>query len=147
MPLTPFRSTCRDSYVTTLEAFKAANPTLVQQVYRSRPSGITEQRAAFVGAIREIIPDLHSGVWQREIEVDVVVTQMLFDNSETTDSLEDTADALIDWLAADERAHLVADGTEQQPIRSGSIELDEGNGVIVPGVLITCRARIQQGRS
>lgn len=140
-----FRTDVRNNYVTTLEAFMAANPTLVNRVYRARPPSLAENRWVFVGGITEAIPDMHSGVWQREVNVDILVGQLLGDNVEATDNLEVAADALVEWLSADARAHVCGLGSEQQPIRSASVEIDEG-GVFIPAVAITCRARVQQGR-
>lgn len=142
---TPWRSTVRDAYVVTLEAFMAANPTLVDRVHRSRPESLADTRCLYVGGMTELI-DLHSGVWQRVLEVDIACAIHLSDNAETTDNLEELADAVTDWLAADDRAHCLGADTEQHPIRTTTVEIADG-GIVVPAIAITCSASIQQGRN
>lgn len=141
-----WRSQIRDNAVLTLEAFQAANPSLLDRVYRSRPSSLAETRSVFVGGITETYR-LDSGTISRDSTVDFVATIHFGDNAETTDNLEELADALVDWLSADAQAHCLGEDTVQEPVRSTPVELDEGNGIFVPGVSISCRARIQQGRS
>lgn len=146
MSITAWRSQIRDNAVTTLEAFKAANPTLTDRVYRSRPPSLAERRAVFVGGIREDL-SLDSGTISRDTLVDIVASRHLADNAESTDDIEEVADALIDWLSANDRAHAFGTNTVQNPVRSESVELDEGNGIIVPAVVITCRASLMEGRN
>jgi hypothetical protein len=143
--ITAWRSQIRDNAVTTLQAFAVANSTLVDRVYRSRPQGLAERKAVFVGGIREDLA-LDSGTISRDTLVDIVASHHLADNAETTDNIEEVADALIDWLSANTRAHAFGANTVQNPVRSESVELDEGNGIIVPAVVITCRARLMEGR-
>jgi hypothetical protein len=143
--VTAWRSDVRDNYVLTLQAFLAANPTLLDRVHRSRPESLADTTCAFVGGISEAI-GLDSGTWRRVADVEIAVTRHLSDNAETTDHLEELADALTDWLAADARAHVLGDHTEQHPIRTATIEIPE-SGIFIPAIAITCRATIQQGRS
>lgn len=140
-----WRADVRDNYVTTLKAFQAANPTLVEHVARSRQEAIVDKRCAFVGPIAEQIR-LDSGTWQRPLTVDIIVTRHLADNEEVIDNLEDIADTLIDWLAANDRAHVLGAHTEQHPTGSREIELSDG-GTFIPAIAITCLATIQQGRT
>lgn len=143
--MTAWRSQVRDNYVVTLGAFLAANPTLADRIYRSRPDSLTDTRSIFVGGMSEPI-ELDAGTWRREVSVDLVCAIHLSDNAETTDKLEEMADTLIEWLAANARAHVLGDTTEQHPIRSTSVEIAEG-AIIIPAIVITCLASIQQGRS
>lgn len=146
MPLDSWRTSVRDNYVATLGAFQAANPTLVDQVYRARPESVADTRAIFVGGIRETYL-LDSGTFTRTVDVDVVCSVHLADNQETQDKLDEMADAVIDWLAADAQAHVLSDHTEQHPVRSEPVELQEGASLFIPAIAITCRATIQQGRA
>jgi hypothetical protein len=143
--MTNWRSDVRDNAVLTCSAFLTANSGLADRVYRARPESLAETTAIFVGTITEDIR-LDAGTWQRVVDVEIVTTRHLADNAETTDDLEELADTLIDWLAANDRAHAFGDNTEQHPIRSATTEIQEGT-VFVPAILITCRATIQQGRS
>ncbi len=140
-----WRSDVRDKYVVTLEAFQSANSTLLDRVYRARPESLAETRSVFVGPITEAV-ELDSGTWRRVAEVEIICSRHQSDNSETTDDLEELADSLTDWLAANDRAHVLGDHTEQHPIRTTTIEIPEG-GIFIPAIAITCRATIQQGRS
>ena len=145
MAITAWRSQVRDNAVTTLQAFATANSSLMDRVYRARPSSLAEQKAVFVGGIAEDTT-LDSGTIGRTTSVDFVAPVHLSDNAESTDRLEELADALVDWLSANARAHALGSNTLSEPIRSASVELDDGNGIIVPGVAITCRARLLEGR-
>jgi hypothetical protein len=140
-----WRSEVRDNYTLTLEAFQAANTSLLDRVTSARPASLADTRSAFVGGISEDI-DLDSGTWRRQVSVDILCAIHLSDNEETTDKLEELADALVEWLAADDRAHVLGAHTEQHPVRSASVEISDG-GIIVPAVAISCRASIQQGRT
>lgn len=140
-----WRSEVRDNYVATLETFQAANTAILDRVYRARPESVAETRAVYVGPIAEDI-DLDSGTWRRVVAVDLICSVHLADNEETTDKVEELADAIIEWLAADDRAHVLGAHTEQHPVRSTTIEIAD-SGYTIPAVAITCRATIQQGRS
>lgn len=144
--MTTWRQPVRDNYVTALGAFLAANPTLADRVYRSRPESLANTRSLFVGPISEPDISLDSGTWRRIAEVDIVCAIHLADNEETTDKLEELADELTDYLAQNAQAHVLGDATEQHPIRSTPIEIPEG-AIFIPAIAITCRATIQQGRS
>lgn len=140
-----WRSEVRDNYVLTLEAFKTANSSLLDRVYRSRPESLTDTTSVFVGPIGEVI-SLDSGTFGRVVDCEIVCTRHLADNAETTDDLEELADAVIEWLAANDRAHCLGAHTEQHPTRSQTTEIPEG-GVYIPAITITCRASILQGRT
>lgn len=138
-----FRVDTRNAFKTGLDAFAAANPSLVDNAFKARPPSLAEQKGIFISGIAE--PRiLHSaGVRQRDIEVSAVCWVQLSDNEETTDKLESMVDALMDYLT--DNPHVISGYTVQQPIRVTPIELDEG-GVIVPAIAITCVAQIQEGR-
>lgn len=142
--MNPWRSTTRDAYFTALQAFQAANSTLCDRAYRTRPTALAEKKSVFIGGISEDIA-LDSGTQRRVISVDLVAAVTLADNDETVDMLDDLADALIEYFAANAQAHVLSEDTVQQPVRSQSVELDEG-GAIIPAVAITCSASIQEGR-
>lgn len=140
-----WRKEVRDNYVVSLTAFLAANPTLLDRVYRSRPESVADTKAVFVGQISEAI-SLDSGTWARVVDVDIVCSVHHADNAETNDALEELADALIDWLADNDRAHTLGAHTEQHPVRSTTVDLAEG-AIFIPAIAIACRASMQQGRN
>lgn len=141
-----FREDVRDGTVTTLTAFAVANSTIVDRVYRARPGALAEGRSLFVGGITEDMT-LDSGTFGRTASVEVLATGRFADNAETVDRVDELGDAVIEWLAQNAHAHDLGINTLLEPTRSQSVEIDEGNGIIVPAVSITCRARILQGRS
>src|SRR5687768_16687708 len=138
-----WRAAVRDGAETTLTAFQAANTSLCDRVYRARPESVADTKSVFISGIGE--PRiLHSaGIRQRDAEVEIVCSVHLADNEETTDKLDDLADAVIDWLTAN--PHAFGAITVQAPVRATPVELNEG-GLIVPAVAITCSAQIQEGR-
>lgn len=140
---TQWRSAVRDNAVATCEAFQVANPTLAHRVYRKRPASIGDTRSIFVDSIGEQIRH-DSGTRQRTAEVSIVVARHLADNEETADDLEELADALIDYLS--DNPHAFGANTVQEPVRDAEVEIAEGT-VYIPGISITCRALIMEGRS
>lgn len=141
-----FRQDVREGTKNTLLAFAAANSSLVDRVYKARPGALAEGRSLFVGSIAEDMT-LDSGTFGRDVSVEVLAAARFADNQETVDRADELGDAVIEWLAANARAHALGINTLIEPIRSQSVEIDEGNGIIVPAVAITCRARVLQGRS
>lgn len=140
-----WRGDVRDSFKTGLATFMAANPSLVEHVYRARPAAITDRKTIFVGGIEEE-HHLDSGTWQRIALVTLVCTRTLGDNAEAIDDIEDLADALADYLADPIQAHLCGDHTEQHPVRTTTTEITDG-GTFLPAVVVISQATIQQGRT
>lgn len=141
-----WRQDVREGTRNTLLAFAAANGSIVDRVYKSRPGALAEGRSLFVGSINEDIA-LDSGTFGRTVTVEVLATARFADNEETVDRADELGDAVIEYLASNANAHDLGAHTLLEPTRSQSTEIDEGNGIIVPAVLITCRARMLQGRS
>ena len=138
-----WRGDLRDRYLVGLQAFAAANPTLVDHVYKARPASLTDAKCIFVGGVAENI--LHTqGTRQRTAEVTLVCTAALGENTETTDELEDMADGLVDYLT--DNHGLIGAQTVQEPVRSTTTEVPDG-GTFLPAIAVICRAPILQGRS
>lgn len=129
--------------MTSLTSFQAANTSLVDDVAKARPPAITDRKVIFIGGIEELIRH-DSGTRQRIADVTLVCTRQLGDNAEATDDLEDTADALVDWLTTN--YGLTGNLTFQEPVRTSTTEISDG-GAFLPAVLVVCRAFIQQGRT
>lgn len=141
-----WRQDVREGTKNSLDAFAVANSAIVDRVYKTRPPSLAEGRSLFVGGIGEDMT-LDSGTFGRTVSVDVVATARFADNEETIDRVDELADTVIEYLAANAHAHDLGINTLIEPVRSQSVEIDEGNGIIVPAVAITCRARMLQGRS
>lgn len=138
-----WRGDVRDQFMTSLTAFMAANPTLVESVEKSRPASLTDRKVIFIGGIEENLRH-DSGTRTRTADVTLVCARHLGENSETTDDLEDLADALVDHLT--DNYGLTGSLTYQEPVRTVTTEIPDG-GTFVPAVAVVARAFIQQGRT
>ena len=138
-----WRSDVRDTFMVSLTAFMAANPTLVDQIYKSCPPSLADRRVIFIGGITEEITQ-DPGVRRRACEVTLVCTAQLGDSTEVTDDLEVMADALVDYLTAN--YGLTGALTYQEPVRTTTTELNE-SGTYIPAIAVVARAYIQQGRT
>lgn len=137
-----WRGDCRDSFVTSLTAFKAANPTLVEHIHRARPPMLPDNRSIYVGNIVEQIRH-DSGTRARTAQVELWCCRHLSDNAESTDDLEDLADALVDWLTTN--YGLTGTLTVQEPVSTATGEVLDG-ATPTPAVLVISSALVQQGR-
>lgn len=138
-----WRGDVRTNSALTCEAFMAANPTLVDRVYRKRPESLVETRAIHIGTIGEAIRH-DMGTRQRTATVEIIVSRHLSDNEETGDDLEEMADGLIDWLTDHPRA--IGANTIIEPIRDAEVEIAEGP-MFIPAIAIICSALILEGRT
>lgn len=138
-----WRQDVRDNIVTALDAFQAANTTLVDKIERARPESLQDTKSIFVGGISEAIAH-DSGTRRREATVELVCAIHLSDNAETTDQLEELADALVDHLT--DNPHSLGPHTLVEPVRTTTVEVSDGGGIFIPAITVTCRALIQQGR-
>ncbi len=138
-----WRSVTRDAFKVGLDAFLAANPTLVTHVYSGRPAAIADSRCIFIGGIAETINN-PVGVVQRVAEVTLVCTRSLGENTEVIDDLEELADALVDYLI--DHPHLTGALTYQEPVRTTTTELAD-SGTYLPAIAVVAQAVIQDGRT
>ena len=139
----------RTSLYQSLLAFQVANTSLLESgdmVHSARPNSLVDRRSLFVGAVREPDIALDSGTWTRNLEVDAWCCVPLGDNEEAVNSVDTLGDAVIDWLAANVRAHIAGSGYVVNGLRSDSAEVQDG-GTFVPAVVITVIVYFQTGRS
>jgi hypothetical protein len=88
-----------------MNAYIAANPTLLIRHHRSRPAQFQDLPASFLDLRPETIT--HSqGVRVRTTTPSIVVVTRLTDNGETTDIHDTVRDSLVDWFTAN--PHIIA---------------------------------------
>lgn len=145
---TSFRQQVHAGIVSTLTAFKAANPTLLRQVWHARPSSFTlgELPCAVLGNLTETI-STSQGIRQRQFTgFTVELVDRSPDNMESDDRMNQLVDAMLDYLTA---AYHTASGTSiVEPI--GVADGDRGD--IAESAahwfsnVITFRAYVAEGR-
>lgn len=105
MPTT-FRQNVVAGLVVILEAYKAANPTLLRRVFDVRPqSPVNDLPYAYVSLRPETITHA-SGVRVRTMNPSVVVVDALASNGETYDRFDVLVDGLVDQFTS--YPHIVA---------------------------------------
>jgi len=93
---TSARADVRSALKTALEAFQAANPTLLTHTYRARPGSLTPP-SAFIGTWSErVVLDMQLGT--RLPTLEVVLVQGTYDNAESMDRADVLADAFISYF-------------------------------------------------
>ena len=95
---TTYRADARVALNTLLSSFLAANPTLLNQVYRARPKTL-HPPCAFIGDWHEPTITLDMSIVTRLPQVDLVLVQGEYDNAETMDAQDVLTDAFISYLA------------------------------------------------
>ena len=98
---TSFRTDVGDGLLAILNAFIAANPTLLVRAYRARPSGpIADLPMAYIEGRPERVTHVQ-GVRTRTMTPSVVVIDRNTDNAETMARLDVLVDALLDAFTAE----------------------------------------------
>lgn len=146
---TTARQSIRAGIVGMLQAFQAANPTVIYSVYSARPSGMgVEAPGTFVGNINEPSIIHTAGVRQRNFSTEVVVFDTFApSNEEQAARLDIVVDALLDYLTA--HADYIA-GTVQAPtsITDGEFSIQGGQQTVhYRAVSIAIGATIMEGRN
>lgn len=91
---------------TTLKAFQTANPTMLLDVSKTRPSSIVKLAlpAAYIGSRDESIA-IGQGVQTRTFTgLQVVLVDIVPDNDQAQARADDLIDALVDWFASNYHA-------------------------------------------
>lgn len=99
MPTTP--TTARADFVagvaTMMDAYIAANPTMLKRHYRSLPAQFQDLPATYHDIVGEEVS--HSqGLRDRVMSSAIVLVTRLTDNTETTDLHSILVDSLLDWF-------------------------------------------------
>lgn len=146
---TTFREDVHNGIVTTLTAFKTANPTLLRQVWHARPGSYTlgELPAAVIGNLTETIATAN-GIRQRMFTgFTVELVDRAPDSQEADDRMNVLIDALLDYLTA---AYHMASGTsivEPIGVTDGDSGISEATNLYWYSNVITFRAYVAEGRT
>jgi hypothetical protein len=104
---TTFRADLRAGFVTILEAFMAANPTMLRSVHRARPEGFTgDYPIGFVEGFGEVAFHTQAIRDRTMNAASVVVVGEYRLNAEHMDDFDELVDALIEFFTA--RPHIVS---------------------------------------
>lgn len=97
---TTFRADVATGLLAILDAFRAANPTLLRATFKARPpSPVNDLPYAYVNGRSETIT--HSNqIRRRVMRPEVIVVDALTDNVETVERFDLLVDALIDHFSA-----------------------------------------------
>lgn len=118
-----------------LTGFQAANPTMLNSAFRSRPAALGDRPLAFVGPRPEQINHTGQVLFQRMPRFSVVfVWASGADQRELADVRDDVIDAFIGY--AMERPHAVSNQTTCSPIGVEDVELDL-DGAFYPASIVT----------
>lgn len=94
---TTARQNLSDGLVAVLNGIKAANPTLLRQVWSSRPGSFPEVPAAYIGSLDEIVTH-DSSTRKRSFVATVVLVDKLIDNQDTGNRIDALVDLCVEWF-------------------------------------------------
>lgn len=141
--MTTFRSDTRDGVYGLLTGFKAANPTLLEHVYRRRPGSFPDNRTGFVGSMPETM-EPRTLLSQRNMTPSVVFVMKLTEPAhEQADAMDDLVDAFITYANA--RPHAISNQTVCVPRGVEDVEL-EAEGTPYPAAIVTFDTIALEGR-
>lgn len=106
-----------------LDAFIAANPTLLRRRFKVRPPTlVTDLPCAYIDLRPENI-HYDNSIRDRRFNPSIVFVDRLTDNGETMDRFDTLIDAFVDF--ADAYAHLTGTGTTLNNVWSDAVVADE----------------------
>lgn len=145
MPQSTFRRDVRTGLVAAGDAFKAANPTLLQRAYPRRPPGFTgDLPAMYVGSLNETLAH-DSGTRSRDITAQtVLVCQPTGSDDEKADELDTLVDYWVEYLTLNPRAAGTGYLVEPRTVRDIEVTIDE---VTYPAAIVEVFCRALEGRS
>lgn len=146
---TTFRQDVHAGIVTTLAAFRTANPTLIRKLWHARPDSFTlgDLPAAVVGNLTESIAT-RQGIRQRQMDgftVTIVDQQVIA--AEADDRMNGVVDALMDYIT--EAYHMASGTSIVEPIGvfDGEAGIVEAENLSWFSNVITFRASVMEGRT
>lgn len=138
-----FRANLRAGCKTVLDAYKAANPTLLAHVYDHRPPKYLTPCAFVDNVILEPTIRHDAGTRARILQARVYVVNKLVSNDKAADEQDALVDGLVDAFTATPRAVSLA---LIEPLSVDTGELTDGDAVYAASI-ITVQGQILQGRS
>lgn len=146
---TTFRQDVHNGVVTTLNAFRTANPTLIRKVWHARPASyiLGDLPCVVLGNFTESISTMQ-GIRQRRMDgFTVEIVDRSPDNDESDDRMNGLVDALMDYITA---AYHSASGTsivEPIAVTDGDTGVNEAANLYWFSNLIAFRAYVAEGRT
>lgn len=145
---TTFRQDVHAGLVSTLNAFRVANPTLVRKVWHARPDSYTlgELPCLVLGNLTETISTAN-GIRQRQFTgVTVEVVDRAPDSQEADDRMNQVIDAMLDYLTAAFHMGSATSIVEPIGVDDGDRGLIRESTVYWYSNVITFRAYVAEGR-
>lgn len=139
-----FRTLVRAGVVTTLNAYKTANPTQLRRVGTARPASMEELPCAWVDSIDARRIDHYSGLRQTELLVSVVLADNIVDSEEEIIRADALVDGLEDALTA--AYHSASGESIVEPIGYRQLLITEGP-VPYAATEYQLRATLAEGRT
>jgi len=141
---TTFRADLVAGIGTCLDAFIAANPTLLRRRFRIRPPSFTTDLPCAYIDLRPETVGFDAGTRTRTFSPSVVVVDALTDNGETYDRLDLLTDALVEHFT--DYPQFVA-GTIWDRMSVGDEAEETGDGTVLAAVRFTfSNVSMQDGR-
>lgn len=139
---TGFRADLRAGCYDILVAVKAANPTLLDDVWPTPPESHTGKSAYVDKAVRETIT--HQGSTRtRTLEAGIVVVNKLMSNEQAADEQDGLVDLIVNAVTATPRA--ASSTTMIEPVGVADFEIPAGDGVRFSAARIAVRGTIREG--
>ena len=143
MPTTTFRADLRDGVYGLLSDWHAANPTRLNVVYRATPLNFDSRPFAFIRKVTEVVPPLRSGVWLRQLTVQVAFVWAITDDGEMADVRDDVVDGFLDYAVR--HPHAASSNTLTEPRGTDDVELSF-DGAYYPATVVSFLGAAQEGR-
>lgn len=128
MPTTTFRSDLVAGIGTMMNAYIAANPTLLRRHYDENPTtSSTDTPYSYLDSLRSEPVTFDNSLRERIITAEIVVLQRWTDNAETSDRTDTLEDSLLSFISGSTYFHIVPNSwwsqmevtPENQPGRPG----------------------------
>lgn len=130
--------------VAILDAFKAANPTLLSRTFRGRPPSLNTDMPCAYPTLPDEEVSHRAGVRIRVMAFAIEYVDRLTDNDETTERFDRAVDALLDHLTAN--PHIVANTVwSRVSISNDYVETEDGK-VFARAVFTVPDHTVQEGR-
>lgn len=143
------RALLRSQLFATVEEWRATfNATQteprdhIRQSYSARPATF-HPPLVYIGPISETVA-ISAGVRTRDQRAQIVVVRGIYENSETSEWLDEAVDSLLDYIT--DRPNLVSTRTMLTPLGTEDAELDMGNSTIYAATLLNLRHDVAEGR-
>jgi hypothetical protein len=141
---TSFRAQLRAGCKTILDAYQAANPTLLLHTYDAPPESFHTPLAYVEKGVTEALRHANQ-IRFRTLRVNIVIVNKLIDNEQAAEEQDALVDGLIDYLTDNPSA--AVSNSLLEPVLVSDSELADANGTRFSAAIITVEGQIQEGRA